>query len=200
MNAQIKSIIIPYLDVMEEFMKKVADKFDCEIEISENNYDLGFMIRNLPSTHMILKKKTDQFNFAVSRNFMFGTSNSPSVWSGNTPDKYTVSCTIHLYKNLFPDFLIMEHGPFQKLIFREHVRIRCKDESLKKKLKSNQLIKKIFRAVRSTAEFSPVIQGKNHSTYFSLDINYQSFEKLEEIFEIIIKFCLDFENQILHKS
>jgi hypothetical protein len=180
---------------MEGKLKKISEKYNCKYKKQEGTYDLSFEIRNLPLKLITLEQENHNFKLIAKCEFLWGTSIAPSLYSGNTPDKYIFSISCYINDNSsIPNFHIMEHDFIRKLFFKRDLRIKSNDKLFLNSLSKNNLIKDVYGLCKGTAELSPVIECRVKDNNSIININYQSFELNTDILDKSIEFCNQLKN------
>ncbi|NOY46884.1 MAG: hypothetical protein GXO84_01475 [Chlorobi bacterium] len=180
---------------MEEILKQISEKHNCTYSQRKGTYDLSFNIRNLPMEIITLEQESTNFKLTARCELLWGTSKTPSIWSGNTPDNNKFSIESHFKNNIeIPDFHIMEHDFIRKWIYGRDLKIKSKDKLFKDFLSNNNLIKGIYSSGKNSSELSPIIECYVKNTTPIIHINYQSFELNSDILDKSIEFC----NQLMN--
>ncbi|NOQ71765.1 MAG: hypothetical protein GQ574_07185 [Crocinitomix sp.] len=183
---------------MEERLKQISEKYNCEYKQWQGTYDLSFQIRNLPLGIITLEQDRTDFNLIARCEFLWGTSTAPSFLSGNNPDKYKFSITCQLTNSALNAFHIMEHDWFRRRVFGRDLSIKSKDKLLAAFLSENELIKDVYSFGKGSSELSPVIACYTKNREATININYQSFELNTDILDKSIEFCNQLENYKLN--
>ena len=95
-------------------LKAIAEKHEFELCNINDNYNLSFDIRNLPLQKVILSRSNEKFSITVRVEFLWGTSEKPSFFSGNNPDKYIFRINYQSRQSKIPSFRIIESSVWNK--------------------------------------------------------------------------------------
>lgn len=178
---------------MIDALKNIAEKYTLSIQEDLKEYDLSFDIRNIPNNKITLTKDTTSIGINASYEFLWGTSEKPSHFSGNNTDKYICWIKCKIEDSSVPDFRITESSTIDKWFRSKPMKIYCKDTPFKTKLNGFSQIKAIFEQCKESAELSPSISSINKNGQLELDINFQSFLPYYDIFEHCIELCHELE-------
>jgi len=121
---------------MKDELQQIAKKHSLSLNENLNEYDLSFDIRNIPNNKFTLIKSTLSIEIIASYQFLWGTSEKPSYFAGNNPDKYICCIKCRINNSALPDFRIIESGLINKWLRKIPITIYCKDDSFKRKLNS----------------------------------------------------------------
>lgn len=189
---------------MVERLKKIAEKHDFHIKEVDDTYNLSFDIRNLPLKIIKLTKSDSNFAITAKCTFLWGTSASPSFFSGNTPDQYRCEITCEFtIKSISFNFHVLESSFFRKFRKKINFKIYCKDNLIQKFLSENKSLKTIYSKCNESAELSPSILCVTKEELVVLNINFQTFDTNVHLIDESINFCyqiMEFDKQINSKS
>lgn len=175
---------------MIKTLREIGEKYDFQIKEVDDTYNLTFDIRNLPSKTITLIKTKPNYSITVIYTFLWGTSTSPSNWSGNTPDQYRCQIIIKFLADSSPlNFSILESNFFKKHVKKINFKIRSKDKVIHKFLSENACLKTIYARCNDSAELSPSIECKTNKENTTLTINFQSFHSNVNLLDDSINFC-----------
>ena len=176
---------------MENALKNIALKYNCDFHQFDGTYDLDFDFRNLPTKNIRLTKEDNDFKLQATCMFIWGLSKKPKFSSGGFADRYIFSLNCEFNSSSLSNFHIMESGFFTQTIFKNFIKISCKNKELKNFLLTNKHINSIFNYSKKSPDFSPVIESKTKNNLTLININFQSSELALDMIEKCIEFCND---------
>ncbi len=175
---------------MVNTLKELANKYDFLYKEEDGTYNLSFNIRNLPTKRITLEKAKENYKITANCTFLWGTSKTPSILSGNTPDQYRCQVTCHFMNKDIPfNFHVLESGFFSKLAGKSDFKVKCKDKFVYKLLSENPSIKALYAKCNESAELSPSIDCKTKENTTILEINFQTFDSHIELVNNSINLC-----------
>lgn len=175
---------------MVNTLKEIGKKYDFLYKEEDDTYNLTFDIRNLPAKTITLNKTELNYSITVICTFLWGTSTSPSYFSGNTPDQYRCQVTCKYNIDSGPlNFYVLESGFYRKFIKKINFKISSKDTFTHKFLSENACLKTIYARCNDSAELSPSIECKTIGENITLNINFQTFDSNVDLIDESINFC-----------
>ena len=176
---------------MENALKNIALKYNCDFHQFDGTYNLGVDIRNLPTKNIRFTKEENDFKLKATFMFLWGLSTKPKFSSGSFSDRFNFSLKCELNSSNLSNFHIMESGFFSQIFFNKTFKLSCKDNDLKRLLLENKHINSIFNFSKKSSDFSQIIESKTKNNLTSININFQSDELVPDIIEKCIEFCND---------
>jgi hypothetical protein len=158
-------------------LEKIAKKYNCSIDFEENTFNLGWNIRNVPIQVVWLVKNENGIKLKLKVEFVYGTSQKPSYYSGNFTDVNSFRLNAEFTNNgSLSKFYIISNSAIRNYLFNATFQVKCRDKKLKHFLQQNETIKKIYDHSYNSAEISPMIEVDLNRNQVDLNVNYQSFE------------------------
>lgn len=175
----------------------LADRYKLSFNHDLSTYDLSFELRNLPFKTITLFKKTSKVDIKIVYDFLWGTSQKPSYFSGNTPDKHSYAIKLKLNLSNLSDFKIIESEFYDKWFSKRNHSVYCKNNEQKTALNNSKWLKTIYNECNNTAGYSLSMSGTKLDNGFEVAIYFQSFLPHFDLLEQCIVFCLALGNDEL---
>jgi hypothetical protein len=177
---------------MKSFFENLTESDNAEFQKNESTWWNGHAF--LPIFNYNLKYKFLSGKVEINYEFRQSEFSKPSMIDvGTFGDRhlYQLKCEIETEKT-YPNFSISERGILAKLFWQKSdslYKVKCKDEKLKKVLKQNGNLKKIFIIIENSSEFSPLITANMKNGNYELNIMYNTQQKNEETLYLTNNFC-----------
>lgn len=172
---------------MEDTFQKIADKYGCQLNQTIGKFDLSHEVRNIPCMTTTIIKHNEKLELLAECISLWGTSQSSSYFSGNTPNQFKVSIRCYYKATSPPAFSIADEGLLRKLFFKKNFKVYCKHSDFANALKDDFALQNLYALAKEEGELSPYIECKNGR----LNINYQAFYFNEHVFDAALLFCHD---------
>ncbi|MEE1900190.1 hypothetical protein V1389_17730 [Flavobacterium rakeshii] len=178
---------------MEEFLKKISDRHNGTINITESKWYNGHTYMPL-YVYSLLFNANDlniQFRYEFRQSEF---SKLKSIDGGAFGDRHIFEFTTTSNKKECPGFKVNEIGIFKRFISKRKslFTITSKSQSLCKTLLKNPDLNQIMSFVNIDSEFSPNISGKTKEDVYTLKIAFHlkqiHYDLLENCFQFLIKF------------